>query len=119
MPKDNTKPAGEKQARRGLRKATAGGRYTTPGAPAETSRMAQVRLRTDELARLQHSMRILRIPSTSDALREGLRLLEREANAEEAATEIRNFYGDRPAPLPDGAVPVDDADLKAVDDEEW
>src|SRR5579859_168246 len=81
--------AAERQARRSAQR-----RQTQPAAPLGdlaklATRPAQVRLRPDELARLAHSMRVLQITSTSDALREGLRLLEREAYEEEAAAEIR------------------------------
>lgn len=80
------------------------------------ARPAQVRLRPDEAARLVHSMRVLKITSTSDALREGLRLLEREATEEEAAVEIRAYYKDQPAPLPDGVIPIDEAEMAAMDE---
>lgn len=80
---------------------------------------AQVRLDPDEWAALSRSMRILGLHSTSEALREGLRLLQREAVEVEAATEIRRFYDDRPAPVPEGVQPVTQADLDAADRSEW
>ena len=49
--------------------------------------MAQVRLRADEAASLDYSMRVLHINSTSEALREGLRLLYREAAEAEVASK--------------------------------
>lgn len=64
-------------------------------------------------------MRRLNLPSTSDALREGLRLLSREAAEVGAAEEIRAFYEGDPAPLPTGVAPVTDADLRAADEAQW
>jgi hypothetical protein len=87
--------------------------------PAPTGKLAQVRLRPDEFEALQDVMRILHLESTSDALREGLRLLTREAAEISAADELRSFYQGRPAPLPDGAAPADEAELAAVDEMEW
>lgn len=87
--------------------------------PLGPSRLAQVRLRSDELAALQDVMRTLRIDSTSDALREGLRLLAREAAEVGAAEEIRAFYEERRVPLPDGVVEPTDAELAAVDEMQW
>jgi uncharacterized Zn finger protein len=55
---------------------------------AEPSRLAQVRLRSDEFATLQETMRVLNLGSTSDALREGLRLLTAEAAATAAARRM-------------------------------
>ncbi|MFD5175229.1 hypothetical protein ACFWM1_05415 [Nocardia sp. NPDC058379] len=83
------------------------------------SRLAQVRLRADEVAALQEVMRTLHIGSTSDALREGLRLLAREAAEVGAAEEIRAFYASRPAPLPEGVVEPDADELAAVDEMQW
>ncbi|MCH6161699.1 hypothetical protein [Streptomyces marispadix] len=83
------------------------------------SRLAQVRLRTDELEALRDVMRTLNIDSTSDALREGLHLLAREAGEVRAAEEIRAFYGDRSAPLPEGVLPPTDAELEEADRSEW
>lgn len=81
--------------------------------------LAQVRLRADENAQLRAAMERLNLTSTSEALREGLRLLTREAAEVAAAEEIRDFYHGEPAPVPDGVAPVDDADLAAADEAEW
>jgi len=83
------------------------------------SRLAQVRLRTDELEALREVMRTLHIDSTSEALREGLHLLAREAGEVRAAEEIRAFYGDRPAPLPGGVLPPSDTELEEADEMQW
>ncbi|GAA3936817.1 hypothetical protein GCM10022244_51660 [Streptomyces gulbargensis] len=83
------------------------------------SRLAQVRLRGDEMQALQEVMRTLRLGSTSDALREGLRLLAREAAEVGAAEEVRVFYRGRAAPLPEGVVEPSDAELAAADETEW
>jgi Arc/MetJ-type ribon-helix-helix transcriptional regulator len=64
-------------------------------------------------------MRVLALGSTSEALREGLRLLHREASEVEAAENIQTFYSGELAPLPDGVAPADDADLAAADNSEW
>lgn len=80
---------------------------------------AQVRLSPQDWESLARTMRTLGLDSTSDALREGLRLLHREAREIEAAREIRAFYGDRPAPPPEAAAPVTQADLDAADESEW
>lgn len=83
------------------------------------SRLAQVRLRADEMEALQEVMRTLNLSSTSDALREGLRLLAREAAEVGAAKEIRAFYQGQPAPLPEGVAPASDAELEAADETQW
>ncbi|MCB5170240.1 hypothetical protein LG634_36260 [Streptomyces bambusae] len=83
------------------------------------SRLAQVRLRSDEVQALQEVMRTLNLKSTSDALREGLRLLAREASEVGAAEEIRTFYGRQGAPLPDGVTEPGDDELAAADEMEW
>ncbi|MEV0331289.1 hypothetical protein [Nocardia sp. NPDC050717] len=83
------------------------------------SRLAQVRLRNDEVLALREVMRTLRIDSTSDALREGLRLLAREAAEVGAAEEIRAFYEGSHAPLPEGVVEPDEDELAAVDEMQW
>jgi hypothetical protein len=83
------------------------------------SRLAQVRLRGDEMQALQEVMRTLHLNSTSDALREGLRLLAREAAEVGAAEEIRAFYQEQGAPLPDGVVEPDDEELAAADEMQW
>lgn len=64
-------------------------------------------------------MRTLHLDSTSDALREGLRLLTREAGEIDAAADIRAFYAGAPRPLPDGVAPPADAELAAADDARW
>ena len=88
------------------------------GAPGP-SRLAQVRLRTDEMETLRDVMRTLNLDSTSDALREGLRLLAKEAGELRAAEDIRAFYGGLPAPVPEGVVLPDAAELAAADTSVW
>ncbi|MFD4432368.1 hypothetical protein [Nocardia sp. NPDC058497] len=83
------------------------------------SRLAQVRLRDEEMQALEEVMQTLHLGSTSDALREGLRLLAKEAAEVGAAEEIRAFYQDRRAPLPDGVVEPSDSELAAADDMQW
>lgn len=87
--------------------------------PAVTGRLAQVRLRADEVEDLREAMRTLNIASTSEALREGLHLLAKEAAEVGAAEEIRDYYEGRSAPLPEGVVPPTDAELDAADDMRW
>ncbi|MEO3785235.1 hypothetical protein ABGB12_18035 [Actinocorallia sp. B10E7] len=82
-------------------------------------KLAQVRLRPDEMDALRETMRTLNLESTSDALREGLRLLTREAAELAAAEEIRSFYEGAQAPLPEGVAPPGDAEFEAVDEMEW
>ncbi|GAA3871973.1 hypothetical protein [Streptomyces sedi] len=82
-------------------------------------KLAQVRLQADEVEALQQAMRTLNLGSTSDALREGLHLLVREAAEAGAAAEIRSFYGGRPAPLPDGVLPPTEEELRAADEMTW
>jgi aromatic ring hydroxylase len=84
-----------------------------------SSSVAQVRLRADEMAVLREVMSALQLESTSDALREGLRLLAREAAEVTAAEEIRAFYGGGPAPLPDGAPAPTHKELLAADNTQW
>jgi Arc/MetJ-type ribon-helix-helix transcriptional regulator len=62
---------------------------------------------------------VLNLSSTSDALREGLRLLAREAAEVGAADELRAFYHGQPAPLPEGVAPVDESELEEVDRMQW
>ncbi|CBG72275.1 hypothetical protein SCAB_52401 [Streptomyces scabiei 87.22] len=90
----------------------------TRGAGGATS-VAQVRLRPDELADLRRVMRTLNLHSLSDALREGLRLLSREAAEVAAAQEIRDFYQGASAPTPVGVVPATADELAAADDTAW
>jgi hypothetical protein len=82
-------------------------------------KLARVRLQDDELKALDEVMRTLRIESTSEALREGLRLLAREAAGAGAAEQIRAFYAGRPARVPEGVAPVSEAELAAVDEMRW
>ncbi|MFE3544189.1 hypothetical protein ACFXK0_14595 [Nocardia sp. NPDC059177] len=103
--------------KRAARKKNAASR--TAATSLGPSRLAQVRLRGDEVLALQEVMRTLRLDSTSDALREGLRLLAREAAEVGAAEEIRAFYADRQAPLPEGVVEPSDSELAAVDEMQW
>lgn len=111
-------------ARRGTAKARTARKKAVPSARASSrsaggTKVAQVRLQSDELAALHQAMRRLSLPSTSEALREGLRLLVREAAEVEAAEEIRAFYDGAPAPLPDGVVPPTDEELRAADEARW
>jgi hypothetical protein len=78
-----------------------------------------VRLGPDEVAELEQVMRVLHLESTSEVLRAGLRRLVREAVEVAAAEEIPSFYGDRPAPLPDGVVPASEDELAAADEARW
>jgi hypothetical protein len=78
-----------------------------------------VRLHADELAELRGVMRQLGLTTMSEALREGIQLLAREVREMAAAEEVRGFYGDRPAPLPDGVAPATEAELAAADAERW
>lgn len=64
-------------------------------------------------------MQQLHLSSTSEALREGIRLLTREAAEVAAAEDIRRFYGGRAAPVPEGVVPATDEELAAADAERW
>ncbi|MET7291559.1 hypothetical protein ABZS79_05280 [Streptomyces griseoloalbus] len=81
--------------------------------------VAQVRLRPDEMAALQQVMQTLQLNSLSDALREGLRLLSREATEVAAAQEIRDFYSGGQAPTPEGVPPATADELAAADETEW
>jgi hypothetical protein len=81
--------------------------------------VAQVRLQADELSELRDAMRLLSLTTMSEALREGIRLLTREAREVTAAEEIRRFYGGKPAPLPDGVAPATEEELAAADSEQW
>jgi Arc/MetJ-type ribon-helix-helix transcriptional regulator len=64
-------------------------------------------------------MQQLHLSSTSEALREGIRLLTKEAAEVAASEDIRRFYGGRTAPLPEGVVPATDEELAAADAERW
>ncbi|MEU4882086.1 hypothetical protein OIE82_16345 [Streptomyces althioticus] len=81
--------------------------------------VAQVRLRPDELADLHQVMRTLHLGSLSEALREGLRLLSREAAEVAASQEIRDFYEGAQAPTPEGVRPATEDELAAADETEW
>ncbi|MGW5973340.1 hypothetical protein [Streptomyces sp. NPDC055186] len=81
--------------------------------------VVQVRLRPDEMADLQQVMQTLQLHSLSDALREGLRLLSREATEVAAAQEIRDFYHGTQAPTPEGVAPATPDELAAADETEW
>ena len=95
-------------------------RAKTPGeATAGAGRLAQVRLRPAEVKALKASMRTLHLRSTSDALREGLRLLAREAAEVQATEDLRAFYAGRPAPLPDAVTSPTEAELAAADQTDW
>lgn len=83
------------------------------------SALAQVRLTDREWDELRATMRVLHIDSTSDALREAIRMLRREAAERSAAHEISSFYGGDPAPVPDGVLPVTREDLEAADRAEF
>ena len=83
------------------------------------TRVAQVRLRPDEMDALHAVMRTMQLGSTSDALREGLRLLAREAAEIDAAADLHAFYAGRPASLPDGTAPPTDAELAVADKAKW
>ncbi|MER5208422.1 hypothetical protein [Streptomyces sp. NPDC002825] len=90
------------------------------GRAAETAGTpAQVRLSRQDWADLRETMAILRLESTSDALREAIRLLHREARQIEAARNIARFYGEggSPGPLLDEL--VTEADLAAADAAEF
>lgn len=81
--------------------------------------MAQVRLRSDEMAALREVMRALNLSSMSDALREGLRLLAREAAEVTAAEQIRAFYDGAQVPLPDAVAAPTADELVAADNAQW
>lgn len=89
------------------------------GSTGRASRVAQVRLQADEMVELQKVMRQLHMSSTSEALREGIRLLVREANEIAAAEDIRTFYGGQPAPRPEGVAAATEQELAVVDAEQW
>jgi hypothetical protein len=78
-----------------------------------------VRLQAEEMVELRDVMRELSLSTTSEALREGIRLLVREAREIAAAQEIQHFYGGKPAPLPEGVVPATQGELAAADSEQW
>ena len=100
------------------RRRTAATARPKPGGGGATS-VAQVRLRPDELEDLRQVMQTLKLHSLSDALREGLRLLSREAAEVAAAREIRDFYRGAQAPTPAGVLPATADELAAADETEW
>ena len=87
--------------------------------PSGATSVAQVRLRPDELADLQQVMQTLQLHSLSDALREGLRLLSREAAEVAASQEIRDFYPGTKTPTPAGVLPATEDELAAADEIVW
>ncbi|MFK0285610.1 hypothetical protein ACIQVL_34830 [Streptomyces sp. NPDC090499] len=89
------------------------------GSYSRSTEVAQVRLRPDEMADLRLVMQALSLPSVSDALREGLRLLSREAAEVAAAEQIRSFYQGEHAPTPAGVLPATAEELSAGDEIEW
>ena len=89
------------------------------GSYSSSTEVAQVRLRPDEMADLRLVMQSLNLTSVSDALREGLRLLSREAAEVAASEEIRAFYQGAPAPAPAGVLPATADELAAGDEIEW
>lgn len=97
-----------------VRSARGKGQGATSG-----TKVAQVRLQPDEVAALETVVRRLNLSSTSEALREGLRLLVREAAESQAAEEICAFYEGEQVPLPAGVVPAAEAELKAADEAQW
>lgn len=56
---------------------------------------------------VEQDAKTLGLTSTSDIVREGLRLLHRHAREQAAAAEYDAFYGGRRAPLPEGVVAGD------------
>jgi hypothetical protein len=78
-----------------------------------------VRLQAEEMVELRDVMRQLSLTTTSEALREGIRLLVREAREIVAAQDIQRFYAGQPAPLPEGVAPATQEELAAADFEQW
>ncbi|WP_256363222.1 hypothetical protein [Streptomyces sp. TRM70350] len=116
-----TKPRAAKSTRT-TKKAASSRRSAAPryqDAAGGTGRVAQVRLGPDEVAAMEQVMQALNLGSTSDVLREGLRLLARKAAEVAAAEEIRDFYRGEPAPMPDGALAATAEELAAADEAEW
>lgn len=91
------------------------------GHPAELpgSAPAQVRLSAQDWAALRETMRILDLETTSQALREAIRLLHREARQIQAAQRIAAFYADAGPPFPVTDALVTEDDLAAADRAEW
>jgi hypothetical protein len=66
----------------------------------------QARVNADFAAELlQNDASVLGLSGMSEVVREGLRLLHRRARELALASEYDQFYGGRPAPLPEGVVP--------------
>jgi len=101
------------------RKVAAPKTQVSGGSSPTGSQLAQVRLQPDEVADLHSAMVQLKLPTRSDALREAIRLLIREAAEVTAAEDIRNFYAGGMAPLPDGVVPASAEELARADAEPW
>lgn len=92
----------------------------SPERAVSAMEVVQVRLRPDEMADLRQVMDALNLPSLSDALREGLRLLSRNAAEVAAAKEIRTYYHGAPAaPTPVGVAPATSDELSAADEIQW
>jgi hypothetical protein len=91
------------------------------GHPAETAggAPAQVRLSAQDWTDLRETMSILDLETTSQALREAIRLLHREARQIQAAQSIAEFYADAEPPPPVTDALVTEADLAAADRAEW
>lgn len=83
------------------------------------SRVVQVRLQPEEVADLELIVDRFGYASTSDALRAAIRDLAREANAMRVAAEVRDYYGGRSAPIPEGVAPATQAELDAADEADW
>jgi hypothetical protein len=71
------------------------------------------------MADLRQVMQALDLHSLSDALREGLRLLSREAAEIAASEEIHSFYQGAQAPTPAGVLSATEEELAAADETEW
>src|SRR5579884_2243768 len=56
---------------------------------------------------VERDARVLGLSGPSDLVREGLRLVHRQAQEKEMAEGYDRFYGGQPAPLPAGVVPSD------------
>lgn len=111
------------KSNKSTKKAPSSRRHSAPGyqeaAGGSAGRVAQVRLGPDEVAAMEQVMQALNLGSTSDVLREGLRLLARKAAEMAAAEEIRDFYQGELAPMPDGALAATAEELAAADEAEW